>query len=612
MKKTILFPAILIITICSFAQTASGDIETYMGDIIDNVPEVLGNDDYMPPTVTDLATWNTVIDFLVVNNLADARTQADILNYQVTEFTDTSILPNQIFYVLEEKELQSNYWGTYVFSKTPKRGNLILQAPHIKFDTNTGKQAVHCFKNNVARAVFISGTHRCNHSDYSSCSGTTKTCSPISEDYRISDMAHNVSTMFQKTTENLFINIPASVFIQLHGFGQEAGDPYVIMSNGTRETPAVDYATLIKEALLVEDNSLTFELAHINTDWVGFIGYTNTQGRLINYSVDECTAPAEGTTGRFIHIEQEKLKLRANAEGWAKMSNALKSVFIEDSDGDGVESGSDIDDYDACVPNEYYSNCGICDIIITRDNFDSGDAGLGNWFDGGNNAFKSEINALGDKSIRLKHGIEVGNIDPDVDPQSSIFTNSLDLSAYSELKVDISFFSPIIDGYESGDDFLLEISIDGGTNYSVFKSWVAGTDFVIGKRYFDSILITGFTFTNNTIIRIRSHANNDLDRVYVDNIVIKGCDSSILNVNEYDLTNDISVFPNPTTGKVSIYGTQINSIEVYNVIGQKISSQKYKLGNNSISIDLKKQDSGIYFLHIISDSGTIIKKVICI
>ncbi len=325
MRKVFRF-LVFLLSISIFGQTASGNIETYIDNIIDNVPNSSSNV-YTSPNTTQLSTWNTVINFLVADDLASARTNANGLGYQVTEFTDTSISPNKIFYVLEKQSVSSNYWGTYVFNKTPHINNLIIQAPHIKNDINTGHQAVYCFKNTLARAVFISGTHRCNSNSYSSCSGSTSTCSSSSESYRISDLAHNVTTMFQKTTENLLTNIPNSVFVQLHGFGKRSTDPYVILSNGTRITPTTDYATLIKEALLKEDNSLTFKIAHIDTDWTRLIGFTNTQGRLINNSTNHCSFSATTTTGRFVHIEQEKSKLRNDSSGWAKMSNALKEVF---------------------------------------------------------------------------------------------------------------------------------------------------------------------------------------------------------------------------------------------------------------------------------------------
>lgn len=307
------------------AQTATGNIEIYVGAIIDGTPGSSG-DNYNEPSTSQLDTWNTLVNLLLSDNLSSARSAADGLNYQITEFTDTSISPNQVFYVLEEKSPSSNYWGTYIFSKTPTRNNLIIQAPHSKYDINTGKQAVNCFKNNVARAVFINGTHRCNSDSFSSCSGTTSVCGS-SDPYRKSDLAHNVQTVFQKTTEILLTTISNSVFIQLHGFGKKSSDPYVIMSNGTRETPTTDYAAQLRDALLVEDSSLTFKLAHIDTDWTRLVGFTNTQGRLVNNSADFCTTSATSTSGRFIHIEQERSKLRNDETDWSKMSNALATVF---------------------------------------------------------------------------------------------------------------------------------------------------------------------------------------------------------------------------------------------------------------------------------------------
>jgi hypothetical protein len=148
--------------------------------------------------------------------------------------------------------------------------------------------------------------------------------------------------MFQKTTENLFTNISNSVFIQLHGFGKQSTDPYVIMSNGTRESPTTDYSVLIKDALLTEDSTLTFELAHLNTSWIRLIGFTNTQGRLINNSSDFCNTSALTTTGRFVHIEQEKSKLRDTEVGWEKMSNALKNVFASTLSNNDLDINTEI------------------------------------------------------------------------------------------------------------------------------------------------------------------------------------------------------------------------------------------------------------------------------
>ena len=240
-------------------------MDTYLQNLIDNVPGS-GQDGYKSPVDAQLELWEAVIAHLLGGEIAEAVTKAAELNYQVTEFTDTALSPNQVFYVLAEYDSEkTNYWGIYVFSKTPEIENLILMAPHIKYDTNTGYEAVYSFRNNMAKALLLSSAHRCNSDTETECSGTTSACG-TSGAYRISDLAHNVDSAFQKTTEVIATSLPNSVFIQLHGFGKGESDPDVIMSNGTAETPGADYATLIKDALLEEDNTLTFKIAHIDTD----------------------------------------------------------------------------------------------------------------------------------------------------------------------------------------------------------------------------------------------------------------------------------------------------------------------------------------------------------
>ncbi len=328
--KPILYEKIVFVVVffgCRllFAQTASGDIETYLNTYLDNIPSDSGNQ-YQTPTTTELATWGSIVSDILVNNIANARANANQLNYQITEYTNTSLSVDKIFYILEEQASKTHYWGTYVFSKNPDRNQLVLQAPHTQHDTNTGKQAIYCFKRLHNLALLLPGTHRCNNSSFSSCSGTTSTCSSSPTSFRISDMAHNTTTMFQKTTEVLYNHTTQPVFIQLHGFGKQASDPYVILSNGTNQTPTTDYALMLKNELLNADNSLTFKIAHLD-NWTRLVGFTNTQGRMINQSSNPCNTAASTTTGRFIHVEQERIKLRQNSTGWEKMKVALSNVF---------------------------------------------------------------------------------------------------------------------------------------------------------------------------------------------------------------------------------------------------------------------------------------------
>lgn len=327
MKRIVFFLFISLSTI-SFSQTDSGDIENYLQSLISNLPAESG-DDYATPTNADLTSWTTIIDAILLDDLTTARTNAANVNYEIVEYTNTSISPNKVFYILKEKTVQSNYWGTYVFSKNPERSQLILQAPHSAYDFNTGKEGIYILKRLNPRALFLNGAHRCNHSSSSTCDGTTSVCSSSSEPFKISDLAHNTNSVFQKTTEILFNSISNSVFIQLHGFSKQSSDPYVILSNGTNLTPTTDYASMLKTALLSTDNSLTFKIAHIDTDWTRLRGFTNTQGRYINGSTNPCNTSPTVTSGRFIHVEQEKSKLRQDSSGWDKMNTALGTIFTK-------------------------------------------------------------------------------------------------------------------------------------------------------------------------------------------------------------------------------------------------------------------------------------------
>ncbi|MCD6090526.1 MAG: T9SS type A sorting domain-containing protein, partial [Bacteroidales bacterium] len=314
-----------------FSQDTRGNIEIYLNSIVDDIPGRNGNDFFIP-TSSDLNNWNTMLTNILNNEIESANNLSSTYNYQITIFLDTTLSANNRFYILEEKKPQSKYWGTYVISIDPLREKLVIQAPHPIYDINTGLQAIYCFKRLIPRALFISGTHRCNHSQNSECSGSTSACGTLGP-YKVSDNAHNTNSIFQESTQVLFDTYDNSVFVQLHGFGKRTNDPYLIMSNGTRVTPTVDYISLIEQELFKIDPTLTFKLAHINQDWSRLIAFTNTQGRFINNSTDACYQNATNSEGRFVHIEQEKSKLREDTEGWNKMYLALKNVFVSNTTG---------------------------------------------------------------------------------------------------------------------------------------------------------------------------------------------------------------------------------------------------------------------------------------
>ncbi len=326
------------------SQTYTGDIEVYINTFIDNMPGRDGND-YTIPGENELTIWADMLSDLLDDELTNARQKASQINYQIVEFADNSVTPNASYYVIEEKADRQHYWGTYIINRFPLRSQLVIQAPHPLYDFNTGKQGIFCFKRLGAQAFFISGTHRCNSDNASPCSGTTSACSASPASYRLSDNPHNLQSVFQKTTEIIYDKMSNTYFVQLHGFAKGAGDPYLIMSNGTRDTPDPDYIPVLKNELYRIDNTLTFKIAHIDISWSRLLAFTNVQGRYINNSIFPCSQNATQSSGRFIHLEQERERLRANIFGWLKMYEALGNTFPESSsysEGLSVNQGDDI------------------------------------------------------------------------------------------------------------------------------------------------------------------------------------------------------------------------------------------------------------------------------
>ena len=301
----------------------TGEIAIELSSIISGLPGDSGND-YADPSSTESTSWADALNNLLNSNYSLAADTFNTLDYSLIQFLDTSEVTDITYYLV--KANANNHWGTYVYNPSFCRP-VVIQSPHSKNDFNTGKEGIHVFHKSSCFFFMMNGTHRCNNSGFSSCSGTSSVCTGSSESYRISDCAHSVSTIFQQTTDTLFNSYTGTYFLQLHGFTKLMSDPYVILSNGTVDTPSVDYIPTFATKLDDEDTSLTFKIAHIDLSWTRLRGFTNTQGRLINSSTQFCTSDATATSGRFIHMEQEKTKLRDNSTGWDKVANALTNTF---------------------------------------------------------------------------------------------------------------------------------------------------------------------------------------------------------------------------------------------------------------------------------------------
>ena len=85
--------------------------------------------------------------------------------------------------------------------------------------------------------------------------------------------------------------------------------------------------------------------------------------------------------------------------------------------------------------------------------------------------------------------------------------------------------------------------------------------------------------------------------------------SAVLNVNEVDFNEALSIYPNPSNGQFNIeIGVVSNAeLKIYNLLGQEVYAQVLQLGQNNLELTL---NSGVYLAAIKSSTQQITKKLV--
>ena len=278
---------------------------------------------------------------------------------------------------------------------------------------------------------------------------------------------------------------------------------------------------------------------------------------------------------------------------------------IQNGDETGVDCGGSV-----CPP----CNTGCSYQPIDFENFESG---WGIWNDGGSDCRRSANDAAyafsGNYCVRIRDNTST----------SVMTTDNLNLNGFSEVTIDFTYIAASM---ETGEDFWLQASLDGGASYQTLITWARGTDFQNNSREFETVIITG-TFTSSTRFRFRCDASVNNDRIFIDDVDISGCTSSgtrdnneveelvSLNDNAYvPKIEDVLLYPNPAS---DILNVTINSkadetlqLVIIDANGQLIQKQMISslTGINNTPVDISLLESGIYMLQVISEKEQIVKK----
>ena len=300
-------------------------LSSFIADLKKRMPGA-GSEGFVQPSATDIDAFAAVVHPLLEAGTAEANRLASRLNYQLVQLHDSKL--DQTYLILLENQNGFRGLGTYILNAHYRR-NILIEVVHPFFDAQTLEEGTQLFQETGARALFVTGTHRCADSKPTPCSmGKTTACGGA---YRISDAGHYTGTFFQAAHQATLSLSNRPVAISLHGNAAE-DLPEVTLSDGTsQKSPSTALVNRLRKAL--KDSGVDVGSCNSAADGhFSLCGSTNVQGRLSNGSPNACDQPSQTATGFFIHIEQH-IGIRNDP---ASLIKSFREVFPEERQDDAI------------------------------------------------------------------------------------------------------------------------------------------------------------------------------------------------------------------------------------------------------------------------------------
>lgn len=408
--------------------------------------------------------------------------------------------------------------------------------------------------------------------------------------------ASNYLTQF-RTAKNGVFNGDLAHLVGIHGLGGVAYvDVLCFPSYG------VGYSSINSTYSNVPTYSWTVEVL---THEIGHnLGSSHTHACVWNgnnTAIDGC-GPTAG------YSEGCTAPLPTNGGTIMSYCHLVSGVGINFNNGFGPQPGDRIrsEVYNAACLTSCGGGGGGCSYVaINSNNFDTN---LGIWTDGGTDCARINNATYANSptySIQLRDNTNT----------SVMSTTSQNWTTYDELTVD---FSSISVSFENGEDFWLQISTNGGSTYTTVADYNAGTQFSNGVRMTGHVVIPG-PFTSTTRLRFRADASADDDQVYIDDVVITGCQQQLLVGNQLEDRNDVAAFeeeekaadlgnlqisPNPASDNINIRfdaGAAANAvISILDMTGKTVISAAISTveGFNQVSVPVNQLTNGLYLISI--------------
>lgn len=249
------------------------------------------------------------------------------------------------------------------------------------------------------------------------------------------------------------------------------------------------------------------------------------------------------------------------------------------------------------------------------------DASWGIWADGGTDCARVSNATYANSdpySIQLR----------DNTTSSVMTTSNQNCANYTEMKVSFSFITVSFDN--SGEDFWLQISTNGGSTYTTVADYNYSVQFTNGVRQDVTVTIPG-PFTSTTRFRFRCDASADDDQVYIDDVIISGCEPSSFSGGGVETVAseeaaqlrtsaagllDFKAGPNPASDFYRVLFTAPSDMRLdYAIIdmsGTTLVQDSYdgQKGENQMDIDLQDLPDGVYLIYFKTVAGRVTEKLV--
>ena len=282
-----------------------------------------------------------------------------------------------------------------------------------------------------------------------------------------------------------------------------------------------------------------------------------------------------------------------------------KGTF-EDKDNDGICAIEDVDDWDACIPNARACDKEIlaCRLV----NLEGFENRRSFWVMNGDNArIEERLSSSGRFSVRIEANNRIA---------SSIRTRIQDYSRFEQMTVSFNYQAT---NMRAGEEFLFEVSVDGGNTFTVLESWAARKDFRNDRQEHGTVFIPKDFLGPQNIFRFRCMARLNSGGIHLDEISIEECRgqaSQISGLSNLKLEPEQNVqseslemiaFPNPTIDQITldhqIFSTQETEVLIYTQMGKTIYHCQFSVVDE-VKIDVSAFHDGMYYVKVVPTQST--------